>query len=127
MATIGDGVRIGFGLLLFRFLLGLGGCALALGTCAYLSRPDASPAAASRVQVEAEQREPPPPSSQPAAVMFRGGCYLRASPSASAPVVGQVTPGQTYDVHSQSGRWLRLELENGQAGWAGCRPTRGTR
>jgi hypothetical protein len=37
MATIGDGIKIGAGLLMFKMLLGFGACAVGVGTCAYLA------------------------------------------------------------------------------------------
>jgi SH3-like domain-containing protein len=120
MATVGDGVKIGLGLLLFKFLLGGGCVALGIATCAIMS-------ASSKNQSKWEPMTPPVESvSAPNKdeVSFRNGCNVRADANEQSAKIGYVKAGVRLQVKGERGKWRRVVLDDGTEGWVGCAITK---
>jgi len=63
---------------------------------------------------------PPPPPPKVEAVVYAGGCNLRAEPRPGSKRVGHAKAGKEYVILEKNGAWRRHVLENGIAGWAAC-------
>lgn len=46
-----------------------------------------------------------------------GFLRVRKTPTVDGVEIGQVTPGQQYDVLAEQAGWVEIKLENGQEGW----------
>lgn len=125
MATVRDGIKIGVGLILLKWILGAAGCAVTVGvvTCIMLAgdnddsaKRDSYSYAASPA-TRARAARPPTRSS----VSFPGGCNLRERPSAQSTKLGHLPAGALVQVVGRKGRWWRVQIPGGEERWAGCR------
>lgn len=121
MATVRDGIKIGLGLLLFKWLFGiflvvlLGGFVL----CSMVNEE------ANKKIAAAKSRSPPKKAKQrreaKSTVIYTRGCIIRQGPSTKQPKVGYAKAGASFTVVGRRGRWRQV-TRGSQIGWCGCRP-----
>lgn len=119
MATIKDGIKIGLGLILLKWLLGLGGCAAFIGAVVCVSAMSDETGRSTQASAPPSTRTARSTSSSGAT--FRRGCNLRRAPKKSAKKVGYVEPGGHFEVLRMKGAWRLVRLPDGREGWAACR------
>ena len=122
MATIKDGMKIGFGLLLLKWLLGAGSCAVTVGVLSCLlcnmDGKKAHRTAEAPAPTVPQARTGGPAKGQ--AVRYPKGCNVRADPKGSAAKVGFASAGKSYAVQERQGQWRKIRLDDGTEGWAAC-------
>lgn len=122
VATIKDGMKIGLGLLLFKWLLGIGSCAVTIGVLSCLVCVGKDKAGHRSEPASAYTSAAPARRSTAAGqtVRYPKGCNLRAEPEGSATKVGFAAAGKRYVVLERQGPWRRITLDDGTEGWAAC-------
>jgi len=120
VVTIKDGVKIGFGLLLFKWLLGLGGCVATIGFLVCVSSMSDS-------QKKPNYKSSPTTRASSnlstGIAVWRKKCNIRNGPGTGYKVVGTVRPGVKYVISDRRGKWRLVSIAAGN-GWVGCRPSR---
>lgn len=125
MATIKDGMKIAFGWLLFKWIIGMASCAATIGaiTCLVNSANPAKETSkavkANRVSIP-EQNVSNPSQPPDEIVRYAKGCNLRKEPKNKSTIVGFAEAGKSYNPIERKGAWRRLRLDDGVEGWAGC-------
>jgi hypothetical protein len=110
MASITDGVKIGLGIILLKWLLGLGGCLVTVATIGGLycaSQQSETEASGVVEQLDVDD-----------SITWRSPCRVRSGPGAEFRRVGAIRVGRTYSVLERRGRWVRVAPGE----WVGCRP-----
>jgi len=128
MVTIRDGIKIGFGLLLFKWIIGMVGCgALVAGLFVFgaMGNKKTEPAMTLRDvhQLERDMRrtaEREMRARPQTAISFQKGCIVRSGPTRDSERVGRVRPGEQVEFVARKGRWKRIKLSSGSTGWVGC-------
>jgi len=122
MATIKDGIKIGFGLLLFKWLLGAGGCiaVLGAGTCLYGATKSDGCQEMIKEQRKLEEENQAYQTNNVGTITFTKGCILRAAPSTLSDKIGFATAGATFDISDTQMQWRQITVR-GKTGWVGCR------
>ncbi|MCJ7760268.1 hypothetical protein MUP59_03910 [Candidatus Bathyarchaeota archaeon] len=123
MSTIGDGVKIGVGFLLVKWLFGMGGCLtlLSVGICSLrqighsVRTSDPAPVVVEQAPVVA----PVPNPITDKTVRFIGGCNLRREASQTSEKMGFAVRMVDYEVTDQNGKWRKIHVD-GTVGWVGC-------
>ena len=107
---VSDGVKIGVGLIVAKWLIGLAGCGALVGAvvCAAGLSGSSEPKAATTL------RSPVP------IVRWERKCRIRAKPTTKSNIVGSVVPEKAYPVLKRSGRWVYIAVGVAPVGWVGC-------
>jgi metal-dependent hydrolase (beta-lactamase superfamily II) len=118
MATVGDGVRIGLGLLIFKLIFSVGGCAVLIGTCSYVFSE--SEKVKQKEQQQREEAKKVDLSKD--GVTFKDGCTVREEANKKSKKLWRAEAGKRYILldSSDDDKWLWVENEEGVTGWAGC-------
>jgi hypothetical protein len=123
MATIRDGIKIGLGLLLFKWLFGIFAIVLIGGfvLCSMVNEEANKKIAAAQSNRDPPKRTKQKRSGKSTSVVYPRGCVIRRGPSIKQPKVGYAKAGTKLTVVERHGRWRQITNEN-QIGWCGCRP-----
>jgi len=125
MATIKDGIKIGFGLLLFKWLLGLGGCVtmLGVGSCLLCNLSENRSHAPSVIpSAEKPVGQASPETSVEKRVSFSTTCIIRSGRGLRGKILGKTAPRKSYVVLEHV-RWVWFKIRAGKVeGWVGCTP-----
>jgi len=129
MATIKDGVKIGLGLLLFKWLLGLvgiifiGGFALCVMANEEIEKRKAAEAATHNPpKRKAKARKRRRQKATETSVVYARGCVIRGGPSTKHPKVGFAKANTRLPVIGRHGKWRHVEGGRNLYGWCGCKP-----
>lgn len=120
MATVKDGMKLALGWLLFKFLLGLGSCALGVGALSYFYYSAQDNRSSANAKTEVVSKEVTPENPSPGDISFSNGCNVRAEPKSDALKIGFAEPLKDFKILDRQGKWLKIQLPDGKVGWTGC-------
>lgn len=125
MVSVKDGMKIGLGFLLFKWLMGMASCTAALGiiTCVALSnRDDVIEQRKQKAQIERKRKETKKTFSTEGTVQFNTQCNIREEPTTESDKIGTAKSSTSYTVLDRKGyQWYKIKLNNSTSGWAGCK------